>query len=85
MLTAALSIYIAGFIVTLLVLHKYKKQLDIDSYDPPHPDYYDDYRSNSEAYAWFSAIWPLWWFFQIIIWLCTGLYRLSMFVEKLVK
>ena len=54
--------YIIGFLLSLIIMHKYKRGLDIDCYDPPHDDYYDDYDSNASAYVAFSIMWPLYWF-----------------------
>lgn len=55
-------VYAVGFVISLFLMHKYKEQLEIDHYDPPHPDgYYDDWNSNAEAYVGFSAMWPIWW------------------------
>lgn len=51
--------YMAGFLLTLIVLARFGKRLGFDRYDPPHEDYYDDWESNAHAYVAFSALWPL--------------------------
>jgi len=57
-----LGVYIVGFFVSLHMLHKYKEDLDVDCYDPPHDGWYDDYPSNAHAYLAFSFMWPIFWF-----------------------
>jgi hypothetical protein len=72
--------YVFGFVVSLMLMHKYKKQLGIDNYDPPHESYYDDWDSNAEAYIWFSLGWPLWWFIMLIVFLYKQLLRFSKYI-----
>ncbi len=72
--------YVLGFVVSLMLMHKYKKQLGIDNYDPPHESYYDDYDSNAEAYIWFSLGWPLFWFIMLIVFLYKHLLRFSKYI-----
>jgi hypothetical protein len=63
-------IYVVGYVVTLIGLHRFKKILDIVDYDGPHDGYedhsYDDWNSNAEAYAAWSFAWPLCWVILII-------------------
>lgn len=72
-----LIIYLLGYFTTLYGLHRFKKFLGIDHYDGPHDGYddYDDWTSNSEAYAAWSLAWPLLWAILVItgVWyaLCT--------------
>lgn len=54
-----LAIYFFGYFISLWVMHTFKKELGIDSYDPPHESYYDDWESNAEAYVFLSLAWPL--------------------------
>lgn len=49
-------IYTVGFILTLTFLKLFGKKMGID-YDPPHPDHYDDYENNAQAYLTFSVAW----------------------------
>jgi hypothetical protein len=60
-LTNFLGGYIIVAFISLLIMHRFKKQLDIDSYDPPHDEWHDDWDSNAQAYVWFSLMWPIWW------------------------
>lgn len=78
-LLTILAIYTVGFFTSLWVMHKYKKQLDIDHYDPPHGDYYDDYKSNAEAYATFSLMWPIF----LIISLFVGSFKSMVYLSKI--
>lgn len=71
-------VYVIGFFISLMLLHKYKKELDVDCYDPPHPSYYDDYSSNATAYLTFSLIWPMFW----LIMLFQGIWRLLVKLSK---
>ena len=52
--------YLAGFLGTLLLLHKTDGLWgNWNHYDPPHEGWYDDYDSNAQAYLSFSIIWPI--------------------------
>lgn len=85
MLTITLiAVYLVGFLITLVLLHKFKKQMGLDNYDPPHPEYYDDWSSNAQAFAWFSAEWPIFWFFQIAFWIAGAITMLSLRIGELV-
>ena len=77
-----LAIYIIGYFASLWAMHTFKKELDIDSYDPPHCEYYDDYNSNAEAYLSFSFVWPLFWFAMILKLIWNGLLFISKKLEK---
>lgn len=77
-----IAIYIVGYFASLWAMHTYKKELDIDSYDPPHIEYYDDYNSNAEAYLSFSFAWPLFWFATILKLVWNGLLFISQKLEK---
>lgn len=79
-----ISIYLIGYFVTLILLFKFKKQLDIDSYDEPKTYVnYDDWSSNAQAYVSWSILWPLVWlvFFLIMIW--KGLMLIAKAIEKI--
>ena len=75
--------YVIGFFISLLCLHGFKRELDLDNYDPPHPAYYDDYDSNAHAYVAFSLMWPIFWFFLLIITIGRGVVKLSEMIGKL--
>lgn len=67
-------IYLSGFLLTLVVLARFGKQLGFANYDPPHPEYYDDWDSNAQAYVGFSIMWPMFvglhltlWFFNWLV------------------
>ena len=77
-----LAIYIIGYFASLWAMHTFKKELDIDSYNPPYEDYYDDYDSNAEAYTTMSFVWPLFWFMMILKLTWKGLMFISKKLEK---
>jgi hypothetical protein len=56
---SVILVYVIGYILTLILLHKFKSPMGIDVYDGQHDD--DDWQSNSEAYAGWSFAWPLLW------------------------
>jgi hypothetical protein len=64
-LVITLIIYVLVYFISLVLMHKYKRELEIDHYDPPHGDYVD-YDSNATAYLTFSFAWPLFWFVVLI-------------------
>lgn len=72
--------YVLGFVVSLMLMHKYKKKLGIDNYDPPHESCYDDWDSNAEAYLWFSLGWPLWWFMYLLKFIYDKLIKFSKYI-----
>lgn len=78
-------VYVIGYFVSLVSLHRYKKELGIDCYDKPHTDDYDDWDSNAQAYACFSFVWFIFWSAV----LCRFIYKkaiiFSMFIEKILK
>jgi len=75
-----LFIYLIGFVVSLILLHKYKKELDVDIFNPPHPPYYDDYSTNDAAYLTYSLIWPIWWFIRLLVFISSLLVKFSKYI-----
>lgn len=59
-------VYCLVFFISLWTLHTFKNELDINHYDPPHLEYYDDYSSNASAYVTFSLMWPIFWTMRIL-------------------
>lgn len=82
MIGLILLVYVLGFFTSLWVLHTFKNELDVNHYDKPHPEYYDDYDSNAEAYVTFSLIWPLYWFMNMFMYMWKGLVWISTQFEK---
>ena len=78
MLILIIVIYVVGFSVSLLALHKFGRQLGWDHYDPPHGAYYDDYDSNAHAYLTFSVFWFIFWTFYGI----AGIWRLMVMLSE---
>lgn len=78
-------VYIVGFPISLFSLHKWKNELSVNNYDPPHDDWYDDWESNAYAYLWFSFVWPIFWSFQAIYYLFKLMLRFSKFIENKTK
>jgi hypothetical protein len=70
-------IYVIGFLVTLILLHKFKKELGVDIYDPPHEGWYDDWNSNAQAYLAWSLGWPIFWVIGSLIFTWGLLMKLS--------
>ena len=58
--------YPLGYVLTLILLHTFKRRLGIDVYDEPQAGYEDDWRSNSDAYAAWSFAWPLLWIIFVV-------------------
>lgn len=73
--------YIGGYLLTLFLLHTFKRQLGIDVYDEPHDGYYDDWNSNSEAYAGWSFGWPLLWLIFLLNGIWLGVCLLSAWLD----
>jgi len=72
------AIYFFGYFISLWVMHTFKKELNIDSYDPPHDRYYDDWESNAQAYVVLSFCWPILIFVLIFI----LIYKLLLTISK---
>jgi len=64
-------IYVLGFLLTYFWLILFGRKYWID-YDPPHPNWYDDYESNATAYPSQSLIWPLLWIMAAVIGIGRG-------------
>lgn len=75
-------IYVIGFVASLWIMHNFKDELDINHYDPPHPEYYDDYENNASAYVAFSFMWPIFWFMKLMVFCWSLLVKLSEAFEK---
>ncbi len=73
-----LAIYIIGYFASLWAMHTFKNQLDINHYDPPHDEWYDDYDSNAQAYAAMSFAWPI----ALIILILVSVWKGLMFISK---
>ena len=75
-------IYGTILVFTLVVLHLFHKELGVPDYSNSVKNdwlhYNDDWESNIDAYACFSAFWPLTW----VILLIYNFYRLLMFISK---
>lgn len=78
-------IYVIGFFLSLMALHKWGHKWGLDVYDPPHEGWYDDYPSNAHAYVAFSSIWPIFYTFGLIAKSWEWLIELSKYIEKRVK
>lgn len=77
MILTGVLIYAIGYFISLFAMHKYKEQLDINHYDPPHDGWYDDWDSNAEAYVGISFAWPLFWAGMVIALFWKILIKLS--------
>jgi|TARA_R110000824_G_scaffold291588_4_gene480095 hypothetical protein len=70
-------IYATGYVISLMALKRYAKQLGVDHYDDNDGRYWavDDYQSNSAAWISFSFIWPIFWFI-------TGIFQLFKLISN---
>lgn len=72
--------YVIGLLITLILLHVWKKELNIDNYDNvdnPH----NDWDSNAQAYAAWSLGWPI----IIIFFLCLISWRTILYLSKWIQ
>jgi hypothetical protein len=76
-----LIIYVVGIVVSLYSIHKWKDSLKVNDYDSEE-NMYGDWESNAEAFMAFSIAWPLFWGFQLLIYLYNLLLKLSIIIEK---
>lgn len=76
-LVIGLFVYAIGYFISLIAMHKYKNELDLNNYDPPHEGYYDDYESNAVAYAAISFAWPIFWTAMLFVVFWRGLVAIS--------
>jgi hypothetical protein len=80
---AILAIYAIGYFTSLWAMHTYKNELGINHYDnPSHELDYGDYKSNAEAYAIMSFVWPLFWLAMTFMLIWKGLLSISKQFEK---
>lgn len=73
-------IYVIGFIITLFILHKWNKELDIDNYDNSDNEH-GDWNSNAQAYAAWSLAWP----FVILFISCVSAWKGSLMLSKWIQ
>ena len=81
-------IYAIGFIITLFVLHKWKKELNIDNYDNPIEGYdygHSEWSSNAQAYAAWSLAWPIVFAVFTCIMLWKGILTLSKWIQARIE
>ena len=78
-----LVIYLVMFFITLISLHKWKNELDINSYDGPNE--YGDWNSNAQAYAAWSLGWPFVWIAVIAVLTWKAVVLISIKVGELIK
>lgn len=71
-------IYPIGFLLTLTFFKFFGESVGMGGYDPPHPDYYDDWKSNDEAFFGFS----LGWFMVMPVLILVGLMKLLFLFSK---
>jgi hypothetical protein len=74
--------YAIGVVITLFVLHKWKKELNIDDYDNHDDnDWGDDWDSNAQAYAFWSLGWPIVLAFFVGAMLWKAIFGLSKWIQ----
>lgn len=71
-----------GFLICLFILHKFKKQLNIDNYDNEKSwADYEDYDSNAEAFTVWSMMWPV----ILIVGLCVITWKFLLWLSKKIE
>lgn len=76
-------VYLIGYILTLIFLSRYGKQLIGDFDEPKTYADYDDYESNNQAWTIFSALWPVYWVIFSISCVVTLISKISKKIIKL--
>ena len=75
--------YFIGFLICLFILHKFKKELNIDNYDEEKSwADYEDYDSNAEAYTVWSIFWPIIFVVGVFLIIWKVLFWLSKKIEN---
>ena len=79
---AVIGLYILMAFISMFIMHKWSKFLDLDSYDEPKTyATQDDYNSKSEAIAILSMFWPFVWLLLLVI----GFIELPLKVSKWIE
>jgi hypothetical protein len=74
-------LYIIGYPISLILLHKFHKNLGMDYNQPKTYVDYDDWDNNAQAFAAFSIAWPVFWILTLFMFLIKKVLSLSSFIE----
>lgn len=75
-------IYTLGFFVTLILLHKYHKELGVDYNKPKTNENIDDWNSNVIAFPSISLFWFYFWVVMLYKFIIKNGIKLSSYIEK---
>lgn len=75
-------IYTLGFFVTLILLHKYHKELGVDYNKPKTNENIDDWNSNVIAFPSISLFWFYFWLVMLYKFIIKNGIKLSSYIEK---
>ncbi len=75
-------IYVVGYLASVVLMHKYHKQLDMNYNVEKTYANYDDWDNNAQAFAGISIIWFMFWTMILFIYLAKKVVKFSANVEK---
>lgn len=75
-------IYVLGYLASIVLLHKYHKQLGMNYNIPKTYVNHDDWNSNAQAFACFSIVWFAFWGLTLFVYLMRKIIKFSSWVEN---
>ena len=75
-------IYIVGYLLSVTLMHKFHKALDMDYNEPKTYVNHDDWDNNAQAFAGISVAWPLFWAAKIIEYIIKKVVKFSAWIEN---
>ena len=75
-------IYVLGYVASVILMHKYHKQLGMDYNVEKDYSNYDDWDNNAQAFAGISIAWFLFWGMTLFMYLVKKVVKFSANVEK---
>lgn len=82
MILIYIIIYIVGYLLSLTLMHKFHKALDMDYNEPKTYVNHDDWDNNAQAFAGISVAWPLFWAVKIIEYIIKKVVKFSAWIEE---
>ena len=77
-----IAMYFIGYAISVILMHKFHKELDLDYNKPKTYVDCDDWDNNAQAFAGISVAWPLFWGLTLIIFIIKKVVGFSASVER---
>lgn len=75
-------IYVVGYVASVILMHKYHKQLDMNYNVEKTYVNHDDWDNNAQAFAGISVAWFLFWSMTLFMYIAKNFVKFSANIEK---